>query len=64
MKISIPEWYNSWFIEEQEEEDSQEEEEGINMEHQMIALVGIIMASIVVPLSTIAILKTIPNGAT
>ncbi len=34
------------------------------MEHMIIALVGIVMASIVVPISTIAMLKVIPrNGS-
>ncbi len=35
------------------------------MEHTIIALVGIIMASIIVPISTIAMLKVVPrNGNT
>ncbi len=35
------------------------------MEHTIIALVGIIMASIIVPISTIAMLKVVPrNGGT
>ncbi len=35
------------------------------MEHITLALVGIIMASIIVPISTIAMLKVIPrNGGT
>jgi len=35
------------------------------MEHTIIALVGIIMASIIVPISTIAMLKVVPrNGST
>ncbi len=35
------------------------------MEHQLIALVGIILASVIVPVSTIAMLKVIPrNGDT
>ncbi len=38
---------------------------GDNMEHTIIALVGIIMASIIVPISTIAMLKVVPrNGGT
>ncbi len=35
------------------------------MEHITLALVGIIMASIIVPISTIAMLKVVPrNGGT
>ncbi len=34
------------------------------METELIALVGIIMASIIVPISSIAMLKTKPNGGT
>ncbi len=35
------------------------------MEHTILALVGIIMASIIVPISTIAMLKVVPrNGGT
>ncbi len=38
---------------------------GDKMEHTIIALVGIIMASIIVPISTIAMLKVVPrNGGT
>ncbi len=38
---------------------------GDNMEHITLALVGIIMASIIVPISTIAMLKVVPrNGGT
>ncbi len=32
------------------------------MEHVVIALVGVIMASIIVPTSLIAMLKAMPNG--
>ncbi len=34
------------------------------MEHVVIALVGVIMASIIVPTSLIAMLKAMPNGRT
>jgi len=34
------------------------------MEHVIISLVGIVMAAIIVPISLIAILKTMPNGRT
>ncbi len=35
-----------------------------SMEHVVIALVGVIMASIIVPTSLIAMLKAMPNGRT